>query len=102
MQLTNIDEKFLQLVTSTFLIYTKTEKKIFVACTRNEKKIEKQFTLTDLTYLTMENKCTAIMDNSIISFNISIKYDIYQKFTRIDIDFKSVVGLEDQEISKFL
>ena len=69
---------------------------------RNEEKIEKQFTLKDLTYLTMENKCTAIMDNSIISSNLPMNYDIYQKFTRIDIDFKSVVGLEDQEFSKFL
>ena len=45
----------------------------------------------------MENKCTAIMDNSIISSNLPINYDIFQKFTRIDIDFKSVVGVEDQE-----
>ena len=68
-QLTNINEQILQLNTSTFLIYSKTEKQIFVTCMRNEEKIEKQFTLKDLTYLTMENKCTAIMDNRIISSN---------------------------------
>ena len=42
------------------------------------------------------------MENSIISCNLPINYGIYQKFTRIDIDFKSVVGLEDQEFPKFL
>lgn len=102
MQLTNIDEKTLQLNTSTFLIYSETEKQIFVTCIRNEEKIKKQFTLKDMTYLTMKNKCTAIMDNSIISSNLPINYDIYLKCSRIDIDFKSVVGLEDEEFSKFL
>ena len=42
------------------------------------------------------------MDNSIIISNLLINYDIYQKFTKIDIDFKSVLGLEDQEFSKFI
>ena len=101
-QLTNINEQILQLNTSTFLIYSKTEKQIFVTCIRNDEKVEKQFTITDLTYLTMENKCTAILDNSIITSNLPFNYDIYQKFTKIDIDFKSVLGLEDQEFSRFI
>ena len=69
---------------------------------RNDEKVEKQFTLKDLTYLTMENKCTAILDNSIITSNLPFNYDIYQKFTKIDINFKSELGLEDQEFSKFI
>ena len=102
MQLTNINEQILQLNTSTFLIYSKTEKQIFVTCMRNNEKVEKQFTLKDLNYLTMENKCTATLDNIIITSNLPINYDIYQKFTKIDIDFKSVIGFEDQEFSKFI
>ena len=101
-QLTNINEQILQLNTSTFLIYSKTEKQIFVTCIRNDEKVEKQFTLKDLTYLIMENKCTAILDNSIITSNLPFNYDIYQKFTKIDIDFKSVLGLENEEFSKFI
>ena len=50
----------------------------------------------------MENECTAIIDDSMISSNLPMNYDIYQKFTKIDIDFKSVKGLEDQEFSKFI
>ena len=50
----------------------------------------------------MENKCTAILDNSIITSNLPFDYDIYQKFTKIDIDFKSVLGLENEEFSKFI
>ena len=37
-QLTNINEQFLQLNTSTFLINSKNEKQIFVTCMRNEEK----------------------------------------------------------------
>ena len=42
------------------------------------------------------------MDNSIITSKLPFNYDIYKKFTKIDIDFKSVLGLEDQEFSKFI
>ena len=49
----------------------------------------------------MENKCTAILENNIITSNLPINYDIFQKVTKIDIDFKSVLGLEDKLFSKF-
>ena len=49
----------------------------------------------------MENRCTSILDNNIITSNLPINYDIYHKFAKIDIDFKSVLGLEDQEFSNF-
>ena len=97
-----MDEKILQLNISTFLIYTKIEKEVFVTCIENEEKKEKQLTLTDLTYLTMENKFTAIFDNNIITSNLPLYYDIVQEFNKIDIDFKSAVGPEDKEYSKFL
>ena len=42
------------------------------------------------------------MDNSKITSNLPINYDIYQKFAKVDIEFKSVIGLEDQEFSKFI
>ena len=50
----------------------------------------------------MDNKCTAILDRNIISSNLSINYDTYQKFAKIEIDFKNVIGLEDRLFSKFL
>ena len=50
----------------------------------------------------MKNKCAAIFDSNIITANLSIDYHMYQKFTKIDIDFRSVVGLEDKEFSEFL
>ena len=65
---------------------------------QNQEKIEEQITLTDLTYLAMENKCTAILDNNIITSNLLLDYDIFQKITRLDIDFASVMGLEKKII----
>ena len=76
MQLTNIDEKIQQLNMRTFFIYVKTEKRFFATCTKNKEKIKKQLSLTDLTYLTMENRYTVILDNFIITSNLPINYDI--------------------------
>ena len=55
-QISTIDEKVLQLNTTTFLIYTKNEKQVYITCTKGDEKIEKQFAITKLTYLTMKNK----------------------------------------------
>ena len=49
----------------------------------------------------MESKCTAILDNNIVISNLPINYDSFQIISKIDIDFKIVVGLEDKEFSKF-
>ena len=86
-QISTIDEKVLQLNTTTFLIYTKNEKQIFVTRTRNEEKIEKQFAISNLTYLTMGNKCTALLENTIITASLPMNFEIYQKITKIEINF---------------
>ena len=76
-QLTSIDEKILKSNTSSFLIHSKTVKQIFLTCIKNEEKIETKITLIGLTYLTTENKFTVILDNSIITSNLSLNYDIF-------------------------
>ena len=48
------------------------------------------------------DKCILILDNDIITSILPINYNIYQKFTKIDIDFKSVVWLEAKEFSKLV
>ena len=40
-QISTIEEKVLQLNTTTFLIYTKNEKQVYVTCTKNDEKIKK-------------------------------------------------------------
>ena len=100
-QISTIDEKVLQLNTTIFLIYTKNEKQIFVTCTRNEEKIENQFAISNLTYLTMGNKCTVLLENTIITASLPMNFDIFQKITKIGIDFKNVIGLGDEELAKF-
>ena len=86
---------------TTFLIYTKNEKQIFVTCTRNEEKSEKQFAISNLTYLTMKNRCTALLENNIITANLPMNFDIFQKITKIEIKFQNVIGLENEELAEF-
>ena len=40
-QISTIEEKVLQLNTTTFLIYTKNEKQVYITCTKGDEKIEK-------------------------------------------------------------
>lgn len=100
-QISAIDEKVLQLYTTTFLIYTKAEKQVFVTSSKEDEKIEEQFAIIKLTYLTMENKCTAKLDNNIITFSLPLNFDICQKLTEIDINFKNVAEFKDDEITDF-
>ena len=100
-QISTIEEKVLQLNTTTFLIYTKNEKQIFVTCTRNDEKIEKQFAISNLTYITMEKRCNALLEDDIITSNLPINFDIFQKITKIEINFNNVIGLETGEIAEF-
>ena len=100
-QISTIEEKVLQLNTTTFLIYTKNEKQIYITCTQGEEKIENQFKLSKLTYLTMKNKCNALLDNHIVTSNLPLNFDIFQKITKIDINFNTVVGIEEKELKDF-
>ena len=68
---------------TTFFIYIKNEKQLFVTCTRNEEKIEKKFAISNRAYLTMGNKCTALLENTIITKSLPMNFDIFQKITKI-------------------
>ena len=56
---------------------------------------------TNLTYLTMKNKCSALLDNTIVTSNLPLNFDIFQKITKIDINFNTVVGIEEKELTDF-
>lgn len=74
---------------------------MFVTCTRDVEKIEIQFAITNLTYLTMKNRCTALIENNIITANLPMNVNIFQEITKIEINSKDVIGLENEELAEF-
>ena len=49
----------------------------------------------------MENRCTALLENNIITANLPMNFDIFQKITKIEINFKNVIGLQIGELTEF-
>ena len=49
----------------------------------------------------MKNKCSALLDNTIVTSNLPLNFDIFQKITKIDINFNTVVGIEEKELTDF-
>ena len=49
----------------------------------------------------MENRCNALLEDNIITSNLPINFDIFQKITKIEINFNNVIGLETGEIAEF-
>ena len=49
----------------------------------------------------MKNKCTALLENNIITANLPMNFDIFQKITNIEVKFQNVIGLENEELEEF-
>ena len=49
----------------------------------------------------MGNKCTALLENNIITANLPMNFDIFQKITEVEINFKNVIGLKNEELAEF-
>ena len=100
----NADEYVTQLNSTTFVVYGKTPKRIYIICTdqNGQKVYEKSTKLTGTNYIKIYRNCELNLKSHFLSSSLPFTLELETKLVESDLQIEKLLSLGKEEMENFL